>query len=193
MKAEIHVERIRNDRKQHIVTNLSTTRSRLAMQSVGISEKILFDGHILRKKRSVHIHTDIKHDAIRPITIVPEGHTDILIASLRDLSPWQLIRWATDLRCKLMLMEHSPSFTRWAPQMSSQPTTKAENHSIFFKGFIKTLENIGFRVKWKKQPARYGSTVKNGLFIIARSDGQEIHWPKTAHANDRCRNKGTTQ
>jgi hypothetical protein len=193
LKPEIHVERIRNNRKQHIVTNLSTARSRLAMQSVGISEKILFDEHILRKKRTVRIHTHIKHDAIRPITIVPEGRTDILIASLRDLSPWQLIRWATDLRCKLMLMEHSPSFTRWAPETSIQPSPKAQTQGMFFKGFISTLENIGFRVQWKKQPARYGTTVKNGLFIIARSDGREIRWPKTTRKGEPSRKRRATQ
>lgn len=191
MKPQIHVERIKDNRKPHIVTNLSTPRSRLAMQSIGVSEKILFNKATLRKKRTVHVHKNIKHDAVRPITIVPEGRTDVLIASLRELSPWQLIRWVTDLRCNLILLEHSPSFTDWSPETFAQTNPKAVTKGIFFNGFITTLKNIGFSVDWKTQPAQYGSTVKKGLFIIARSDSKAIRWPKTTNTGKPRRNGGT--
>lgn len=52
-----------------------------------------------------------------------------------------------------------------------------------FKRFVGRLKRLGYEVSWKNlDAADYGApTHRKRLFLIARRDGQQIHWPEATH------------
>ncbi|OTG58622.1 multidrug DMT transporter [Acinetobacter sp. ANC 4204] len=52
-----------------------------------------------------------------------------------------------------------------------------------WKHFVKSLENLGYVVEWKKLiAADFGApTTRERLFLVARCDGQPIVWPEPSH------------
>jgi DNA (cytosine-5)-methyltransferase 1 len=149
-------------------------------------------------------HPDARHycvnlDAANPNELVPEGRLDLLMASpeckhhsqarggkpINDqsrMSAWHVIRWCTDLRVRVVLIENVPEFQTWGP-LDENDRPIPERKGEYFNAFVAALERIGFKVEWRVlNAADYGdATTRKRMFMIARSDGRPIEWPRQTH------------
>jgi DNA (cytosine-5)-methyltransferase 1 len=186
----------------------SSTGCRRALVRRGLRMKLVAVNHWpVAVATHTKNHPDARHycvnlDAANPNELVPEGRLDLLMASpeckhhsqarggkpINDqsrMSAWHVIRWCTDLRVRVVLIENVPEFQTWGPLDESDrpiPERKGE----YFNAFVSALERIGFTVEWRiLNAANYGdATTRKRMFLIARSDGQPIEWPRKTHSEN---------
>lgn len=151
-------------------------------------------------------HPDARHyctglDAARPLDLIPEGRLDLLMASpecthhsrarggkpINDqsrASAWHVVRWATELRVRSILVENVPEFEAWGPLCARGLRPLKSRRGEYFRAWVSALEAIGFRVAWRVlNAADYGdATTRKRLFVQARSDGKPIAWPAPTHS-----------
>lgn len=135
-----------------------------------------------------------------PERLVPEGYLDLLMASpecrffsrarggkpVHDqsrMNPWAVHRWLTSLDVKILLVENVPEFTEWGP-VDNQGRPIKEKKGVYFEAWIKALWELGYILEWRfLNAANYGdATTRTRFFLIARKDGQLVHWPEPTHA-----------
>lgn len=97
--------------------------------------------------------------------------------------PWQLIRWATDIRVENILMENVKEFLDWGPL---HPVTKIpvkKRKGEYFRSFVAALRALGYSVDWRIQcAADFGDPTSRRRFILmARLEDREITWPEQTH------------
>jgi DNA (cytosine-5)-methyltransferase 1 len=127
--------------------------------------------------------------------------------------PWQLIRWATDIRVDNILMENVKEFLDWGPLHPCTcgaearwrkrhgpddplPVLKhrkgatchrpiAQRKGEFFHAFVTALRNLGYNVDWRVQcAADFGDpTSRRRFMLMARADGAPITWPNPTHCD----------
>ena len=98
----------------------------------------------------------------------------------RDLA-WVVIRWATQARPAVIMLENVEEFASWGPLIAGKPDKSRAGET--FRSWIEALRDAGYRVDWRELRAcDYGSpTLRKRLFVIARRDGLPIVWPDPTH------------
>ena len=99
---------------------------------------------------------------------------------------WIVIRWARKVKPRLIMLENVREFQDWGPLLKDaegneypDPNRKGES----FRRWIAELKRCGYQVEHRVlNAADYGApTHRRRLFVIARSDGKAIKWPKPTH------------
>lgn len=94
---------------------------------------------------------------------------------------WIVVKWAAKVRPRVMFLENVEEFQDWGPLKDGQPIKARKGET--FRRWVEQLRNIGYVVDWRLLCAHdYGApTTRKRLFLVARSDGQPIVWPKATH------------
>jgi DNA (cytosine-5)-methyltransferase 1 len=140
-------------------------------------------------------------DSAFPSQLVPEGRLDLLMAGIectyfsrarggkpvndqQRMSAWHVVRWATELRVKRLLLENVPEFVDWGPVNAQTGKPIKSRKGEYFRAWWTALESIGFKLEKRVlNCADFGdATTRERLFILGRSDGQPIRWPEPSHA-----------
>ena len=100
---------------------------------------------------------------------------------IRDLA-WVVAKWAALVGPRVIAIENVPEFVTWGPLDDEGRIIKSRKGETFQR-FVKTLEDLGYKVEWKTLiAADYGApTTRKRLFLIARCDGLPIVWPDPTH------------
>ncbi|MFT3973287.1 MAG: DNA cytosine methyltransferase [Amaricoccus sp.] len=106
--------------------------------------------------------------------------------NIRDLS-WVVCRWAELPRAtkpRVIILENVEEFRGWGPVGEDGRPVK-EFCGVTYEAWIKRLNAAGYKVQWRELRAcDYGApTIRKRLFVIARSDGNPIVWPKPTHGD----------
>ncbi len=106
-------------------------------------------------------------------------------ARVRTLA-WTVVKWAKQARPSVIFLENVPEFTEWGPLDRQQRPIKARVGECF-RRWVAALEREGYAVEWRVMDAAdYGvPTHRRRLYLVARRDGQPIHWPRPTHGPDR--------
>ena len=95
-------------------------------------------------------------------------------------TPFDILRWATMLRIKRIIIENVPEFTEWGPLGKDLRPIKRERGS-YFASFVQMLRGIGYDVDWRICcAADFGApTTRRRLFIqaVKKGSGKTIRWP----------------
>lgn len=103
--------------------------------------------------------------------------------NIRDLA-WVVVRWARQVRPRVILLENVEEFTTWGPlTQDNQPCPERRGQT--FAHWVGELRRLGYKVEWKELRAcDYGApTIRKRLFLIARRDGEKIVWPAPTHGD----------
>jgi DNA (cytosine-5)-methyltransferase 1 len=97
---------------------------------------------------------------------------------------WVAVKWAKAVHPRVIMLENVEEFQDWGrldKDNKPDPAYKGET----FRRFVRQLEKLGYRVEWRMLRAcDYGApTSRRRFFLIARSDGNPITWPKPTHGN----------
>jgi DNA (cytosine-5)-methyltransferase 1 len=97
-----------------------------------------------------------------------------------------IIRWAVEVRPRVLFVENVEEFEDWGPLgVDGRPDPSRRGSS--FNRWVSRLRNLGYVVEWRELKAcDFGApTSRKRLFIIARCDGRPIAWPKPTHGPTR--------
>jgi len=100
---------------------------------------------------------------------------------IRSLA-WVAVRWAKAVRPRVIALENVQEFQMWGPLLDDErPCPRRKGKT--FRHFVARLENLGYEVNWRVlNAADFGApTHRRRLFLVARSDGEPIRWPKPTH------------
>jgi DNA (cytosine-5)-methyltransferase 1 len=103
--------------------------------------------------------------------------------NIRDLA-WVVVRWAHQVRPRVILLENVEEFTTWGPLTAdNQPDPERKGET--FQQWIGELRRLGYQVEYRELRAcDYGApTIRKRLFLIARRDGRPIVWPEPTHGD----------
>jgi len=100
---------------------------------------------------------------------------------------WVVVRWARDVKPRVILLENVSEFADWGPLIDGGRPDKARR-GLTFRRWKGQLEAAGYVVESRELRAHdYGApTTRKRLFIIARSDGLPIVWPEPTHGPGRA-------
>jgi len=103
--------------------------------------------------------------------------------SIRGLA-WIAVRWAATVRPRVIMLENVEEFKTWGPLTKDGYPDSAKKGKTFHS-FIKALQKHGYQVDFRELRAcDYGApTSRKRFFMVARCDGQPIHWPEPTHAD----------
>jgi DNA (cytosine-5)-methyltransferase 1 len=95
---------------------------------------------------------------------------------------WVAIKWARQVRPKLIILENVREFQDWGPLLEDN-TPDPQRKGLTFRRFVGNLRALGYEVEWRDlNAADYGApTHRRRLFLIARCDGEAIVWPEPTH------------
>lgn len=99
---------------------------------------------------------------------------------------WVVVRWAKDVRPRVIMVENVEAFASWGPlAVDGKPCRRRRGTT--FRRWVRALEAEGYRVEWRELRAcDYGApTSRKRLFVIARRDGAPIVWPEPTHGPGR--------
>ena len=101
--------------------------------------------------------------------------------NIRGLA-WIVLRWAGTVRPRVIILENVEEFQTWGPVRRGHPVKSKTGQT--FRQWLGQLEALGYTVEWRELVAAdYGApTTRKRFFLIARSDGRPIVWPKPTHA-----------
>jgi DNA (cytosine-5)-methyltransferase 1 len=109
-------------------------------------------------------------------------HRDRNQARRRRALAWVVVRWAREVRPRVIALENVEEFQHWGPLLDDgQPCPERKGES--FGRWKKQLENLGYVVEHRElRGCDYGApTIRKRLFLIARCDGLPIVWPASTH------------
>lgn len=89
---------------------------------------------------------------------------------------------------RIIFLENVAEFMTWGPLDDAGQPIKARAGETF-RAFIAMLEGHGYQVEYRVLTASdYGApTSRKRFFLIARSDGEAIHWPEPTHGNPKSK------
>ena len=95
---------------------------------------------------------------------------------------WITLRWAAEVRPRVIILENVEEFQTWGPVRKGKPVKKLAGTT--FRRFISQLEALGYTVKFRELVAAdYGApTSRKRFYMIARCDGKPIAWPEPTHS-----------
>lgn len=95
---------------------------------------------------------------------------------------WVAIRWAKEVRPRIICLENVEEFQDWAP-IGKDGKPDPMRTGLIFRIWVGKLRAQGYQVEWRELRAcDYGApTTRRRLFIIARCDGAPIVWPAPTH------------
>lgn len=96
---------------------------------------------------------------------------------------WVAIRWAAQVRPRVIMLENVEEFVTWGPIVDGQPDPNRKGKT--FQAFVNKLKKLGYQVDWKELRAcDYGApTIRKRFFLVARCDGRPIVWPQPTHGD----------
>lgn len=102
--------------------------------------------------------------------------------NIRGLA-WIVLRWAANVRPRVIILENVPEFVTWGPVRKGKPV-KSKSGQTFNK-WISQLRDLGYHIEHRKLKAcDYGApTIRERFFLVARCDGKPIVFPKPTHGN----------
>lgn len=90
-----------------------------------------------------------------------------------------------DLKPRIICLENVEEFITWGPLMGKGADQYPDpaKKGLYFEQFVQKLRAHGYKVEWRELKAcDYGTpTIRKRFFLIARSDGEAIVWPKPTH------------
>lgn len=97
---------------------------------------------------------------------------------------WVVVRWAKEVRPRIITLENVSAFEFWGPLLASAKSCPRRRGRTFRK-WVRALESEGYRVEWRVLRAcDYGApTTRARLFVVARCDGMPIVWPLPTHGS----------
>lgn len=98
-------------------------------------------------------------------------HRDRNQARRRRALAWVVVRWARDVRPRVIALENVEEFQHWGPLLDDgQPCPDRRGQS--FGRWVAQLRDLGYQVEWKElRGCDYGApTIRKRLFLIARCD-----------------------
>lgn len=100
---------------------------------------------------------------------------------------WVVVRWAREVKPRIILLENVEEFADWGPLLADGRPDKTRK-GLTFRRWLGQLRAAGYAVEMRELRAHdYGApTIRKRLFIIARSDGQPIVWPAATHGPGRA-------
>lgn len=103
--------------------------------------------------------------------------------NIRDLA-WVVVLWAQRVRPDVIMLENVEEFRTWGPLCVDGKPIKERSGETFAE-WTKQLHKAGYKTEWKELRAcDYGApTIRKRFFMIARSDGNPIVWPKPTHGD----------
>lgn len=104
-------------------------------------------------------------------------------SSLRSLA-WVVVRWAKEVRPKVICLENVREFRNWGPLgKRGRPLKSKKGHT--FRAWLDALRKEGYHVEHQVLDAsEFGAPTKRlRLFVVARCDGRPIVWPAITHCN----------
>ena len=95
---------------------------------------------------------------------------------------WVAVKWAKTVKPRVIVLENVEEFADWGPVLDDG-TPCPMRKGLTFRRFVRQLSRCGYTVDWQELVAAdYGTpTTRKRLFLIARSDGQDIVWPEASH------------
>lgn len=95
---------------------------------------------------------------------------------------WITLRWAAEVRPRVIILENVEEFQTWGPVRKGKPVKKLAGTT--FRKFIRQLVELGYTVEYRELiAADYGApTSRKRFYMIARCDGKPIVWPKPTHS-----------
>lgn len=160
--------------------------------------------HSANHEYAEHLCADINE--VDPLTIVPSGRLDILLAGVeciffstarggkpinnqRRSTGWKVLEWAEKLHIKTIIIENVPEFQRWGPLYTSgpkkdRPIKKLEGQ--IFLAFVNALQAMGYKTDYRVLcAADYGDpTTRERFFLIATRGRHKPAWPEATHSKD---------
>jgi DNA (cytosine-5)-methyltransferase 1 len=103
--------------------------------------------------------------------------------NIRGLA-WIAVKWAIAVKPRVIMLENVEEFKTWGP-LTEDGFPDENKRGQTFNSFVKSLEALGYEVEFKELRAcDYGApTIRKRFFMIARSDGRPIVWPKPTHGD----------
>lgn len=92
------------------------------------------------------------------------------------------LKWAAQVRPRVIVVENVEEFEQWAP-LGKDGLPDPKRLGFSFRRWRARLENMGYAVELRQlRGHEYGAlTTRKRLFIIARCDGLPIVWPQPTH------------
>jgi DNA (cytosine-5)-methyltransferase 1 len=186
---------------------------------------IAIETHKANHPEAVHVLEDIYK--VKPTDVFPDGQfVDVLWASPTctyfsrarggkpvsfdqtkgRMTPWQVRRWALELRPTYLIVENVPEFRSWGPickrrtvcaqhgwegpeepgEICGRP--RKNKAGIYFKRWLRDLELMGYAIRYGVLcAADFGdATTRDRFFLVARCDGGDVNelWPAATHSPD---------
>ena len=93
-----------------------------------------------------------------------------------------VIRWAREVKPAVIALENVEEWVDWGPLLEDGEPCP-DRVGLSFRLWLGKLKAAGYVAEWRELRAcDYGApTTRKRLFLIARSDGQTIVWPKPTH------------
>lgn len=104
---------------------------------------------------------------------------------------WVVVKWARLVRPRVICLENVEEFQTWGP-LAHDGRPCPQRKGSTFQRWVGQLRSLGYTVEWRELRAcDYGApTIRKRLFLVARRDGQPIHWPAPTHAQRPARGSG---
>ncbi len=95
---------------------------------------------------------------------------------------WITLRWAAEVRPRVIILENVEEFQTWGPVRKGKPVKKLAGTT--FRKFIDQLTELGYTVEYRELiAADYGApTSRKRFYLVARFDGKPIVWTKPTHS-----------
>lgn len=95
---------------------------------------------------------------------------------------WVVVKWAKEVRPRIIFLENVEEFAFWGPLLPDGKPCP-ERRGLSFRRWVKAIENAGYKVEMRELRAcDYGApTIRKRLFVVARCDGLPIVWPDPTH------------
>ncbi|RPH32222.1 MAG: hypothetical protein EHM90_06845, partial [Chloroflexi bacterium] len=94
---------------------------------------------------------------------------------------WVVVRWAREVKPKVIVVENVQEFQEWGPLIDGQPDKGKTGQT--FRLWLSRLTDLGYTVDFRSLVAAdYGApTTRKRFFLVARRDGHDIAWPEPTH------------
>lgn len=99
-------------------------------------------------------------------------------------SAWHVVRWATDLRPRWILVENVMEFLDWGPLGVDGRPLKSQK-GVTFRAWVEAIRGLHYTVEWRVLNAvdYGGATSRRRLFVLARRGRyRRLRWPEPTHA-----------